>query len=277
MSRIIYTPYEYKKPRKPFLGKESWQMGIVVFGLLVLLGGGVYLLRLPQWQISEFEISGLNVLTTEEIGNVIRGVLGGSRLFLFPRSSFFLASSGAVVSGLQKAYPRIKQVSVKKEFPDKLNIFIAERALWGIFCSSLSEKKESPQQCVYVDETGFAYEYAPSSQGSLIMKIKDDRTVSVPAQLVDPALMAQMIFSAQEIEKATRVEVTGYELSSKIPREFWLETNEGFKLFLNRSDDVSKTLNILKTVLEEDIKEKRSRLEYIDLRFGNKVFYKFRK
>ena len=70
--------------------------------------------------------------------------------------------------------------------------------------------------------------------------------------------------------------VIGYQLFSKIPGEIRVTVSDGFKIYFNRDDDLENAFVVIKTVLEEEIKEKRSRLDYIDARFGNKVFYKLR-
>jgi hypothetical protein len=47
-------------------------------------------------------------------------------------------------------------------------------------------------------------------------------------------------------------------------------------LILNVKDDYSRVFSVLKTVLENEIKDKAKDIDYIDLRFGNKVFYKYK-
>ena len=44
-----------------------------------------------------------------------------------------------------------------------------------------------------------------------------------------------------------------------------------------KDDDIEYQLSNLKYVLDEEIKARRGELEYVDLRLGNKVYYKYLK
>ncbi len=52
-------------------------------------------------------------------------------------------------------------------------------------------------------------------------------------------------------------------------------TKEGWQIFINSEVDLEKQLTSLLQILEEEI-EDRNDLEYIDLRFGSKMFYKIK-
>ncbi|MBI2640600.1 MAG: FtsQ-type POTRA domain-containing protein [Candidatus Sungbacteria bacterium] len=269
MSRVIYTPREERLPRRRFHMRRFFLV-LAAFSLLgVIIAGMVYVLRFPRWQIREISFSGLEVLSQEEIASKIKHELQGEFAALIPRSSFFLAETASLAESLQKEFPRIEQISIKKDFPDKLKISAKERKLFGIFCGQSS--------CAYIDASGFAYESAPNFSGSLITKIKSDAPdPAVGQNAVEPALMERLIFLGEEIKRSLGIMSVVHELSSQAPREIRVETDEGFKIFFNRDDDFQNVFRVLKTVLDEEIKEKRARLEYIDVRFGNKAFYRLK-
>ncbi len=54
-----------------------------------------------------------------------------------------------------------------------------------------------------------------------------------------------------------------------------LQTSENWFILLNEQNDSQITYQNLKIALDQ-IADKRKNLSYIDLRFGNKVFYKFK-
>jgi hypothetical protein len=57
-------------------------------------------------------------------------------------------------------------------------------------------------------------------------------------------------------------------------REVYLK--EGWYILLNDKNEPDQTFSNLELVLDQEIKEKRPKLDYIDLRFGKKVFYKLK-
>ena len=53
-------------------------------------------------------------------------------------------------------------------------------------------------------------------------------------------------------------------------------TKEGWKIILNdKNEPKSAHLNLV-TALDANIKDKRTKLDYIDLRLGNKIYFKYR-
>lgn len=266
-SRILYTARE-TKPVKKISKKRIWFL-LVFFGLTAFLIGGVYLLRLSYWQIRKVEVGSSGVLTPQEIKAKIDDFLPGKILYFLPRSSFLLFSSSGLAAILQEDFPQIESLSIQKKFPDSLGVTVKERELFGVFCN---------EECVYIDKKGFAYDSAPSSSGSLLVKIKSDAArAQVGSTVVDSTLMNDFLLLFAGVGKASGVKAIAYEFSVKIPSEIKVETSERFKLIFKRGGDFEKAFRALKTVLEQEVKDKRSQLEYIDLRFGNKVFYRFRK
>lgn len=266
-SRIVYAPRENKKISRFSRTRLFIYAGILIF--IFMAGGAVYAMRLSQWQIKEISLSGLGVLGEEEIVAVIKESFSGNLAFLIPRSSFFIVSTQRLVSALEEKFPRIRQVSITKSFPNLLRVSVKERKPFGIFCAVL--------RCAYVDDSSFAYEEAPNSIGSLIIKITSDaEDLKIPAQAVDNLLFERMKLVAEGLKDKFDFDTIGYQLFSKIPREIRVTTSEGFQIYINRDDDFESVFRVLKKVLDEEIKEKRLQLEYIDARFGNKVFYKFK-
>jgi hypothetical protein len=49
-------------------------------------------------------------------------------------------------------------------------------------------------------------------------------------------------------------------------------TSEGWSMTFDINSDIVESINNLKLVLSQKIKD-RKKLHYIDLRFGNKIFY----
>mgnify|MGYP001584407790 FL=1 len=225
-------------------------------------------MQLPYWRIKNIEIRGLEALGDEDIKLKVYQALDGKYLFFLSRDSILTLRTNFLTEKLKKEFPKIEKITITKSFPDTLKIDLAERKLFGIFCSV--------SNCAYIDNTGFAYESSPSSSGSLILKIvSDQEETKVGVQSLEPALMEQVIFLGKETEKVAGAKVIAYELSLRFPREIHITTSEGFKIYFNRADDFTNVFKVLRTVLNEEIKDRRANLDYIDLRFGNKVFYKW--
>lgn len=276
--RILYMPRDQKiyssRSRRP----RRLLPYILLCGMIILAAAGVFVIRLPSLQARSVTIEGIVSLDESDIRSVVLSSLQGSYAFVFPRSFLFFVSGAALTGTLTHAYPLIAAVQIEKIMPDALRIIIRERELFGILCNQVKSPEgasEKDPECAYLDTEGVAYEHAPNSTGFLINRIYTDfSTLNVGAQIVDVKIVQLMSRLKHDTERITKSRVTGFTLFKKIPDEIHLSV-DGFTLMYKREDDYSRPLNALVAVLKE-IGAKRSRLQYIDLRFGNKVFYKFK-
>lgn len=272
MTHILYIPKNPKRPRI-FLKKALYLLG-AVFVLIFVAGGLVFLLRMPFFKISEIELSGFSYLTSGELENKIREELGGNYFFILPKNSFFLLNSAALETTIISSFPRVRHLVVNKKYPNKIMISLTERSVWGIICEKSTE--ETAKHCVYVDTSGFSLEEAPLTFGSLITKVAADFGVGPWRQLISSSTAHSMQNIRNTLLDKHNIEVIGYELSEKLPGEIRVLTSDGFKIFFLGKEPLEKSMQILGSLLEGEIKEKKDMLDYIDLRFGNKVFYKYK-
>lgn len=272
--RIIYTPERTHHRGK---SRPSLKVAAISIAIVILMATFMFVFRYPEWQLAKINVSGTQALSSEAIKSFIEEEISGNYAFLIPKRSVFLLKEGDLASKIKGEFPRIQEVSLERHFPDRLTANIVERELWGILCNdNFTPDNQEDIDCVFIDPEGRALDHAPNSSGSLIVKIKTDfSSLSLGEHVLEPSLAKYLKNFGEKIEVGISSKVTVYELSSILLGEFRITLDDGFFLVLARKADVGSVLKVLKTVLDEEVKEKRSRLEYVDLRFGNKVFYKF--
>lgn len=235
------------------------------------------LLRLPQLQAKNISFSGLKTFFADELQESVRQEISGSYGLIIPKQSIFLIRGKTLEQGLLKNFPRLKTVEISRRFPDTLAIVVEERDLWAILCNDgYTPENTEDLSCLYLDQTGFAFEEAPYSVGSLILKVRTDYPEINPGRQILAPETAKGIERLQEQAQEAGIRAWRYELFGQVPSEIKMETDEGFALFFLREDDFANAFRVLKTLLEREIKDKRKALEYIDLRFGNKAFYRLK-
>lgn len=276
MSRIVYTASSPSRKRAAWSKKKTICVALAIF-ILILSSATIYVFRLPQWQITTIAVSGTESLKEEEVRGMLEAALDGMYYLLLPKRSILLADVKALQDFLKNKILKIETADIMKEFPHTLHVAIRERRLWGIFCNDILPETADNAQCAYVDTGGFIYEEAPRATGPLIVKIRSDGERPEIGKTAIPREKAERI---QEIvrlfSERLAIETAGFELLSKIPREVRLVSREGFKIYFDYTESPEELTKILHTILVEKIKEKRSTLDYIDARFGNKVFYKLK-
>lgn len=185
---------------------------------------------------------------------------------LFSRKNIFLYPKSAIESGLSEEFPRIKEVTVAREslLASALLVTVEERKPYATWCAS---------SCYVFDVRGFIFAEkteTPEKQyvfyGGLIAG------EDVIGQTLLEGRLADVIAFLDSLATA------GYE-----PQGFTIDSEKDFTVSLAKEQKIlasfempaSDILRNLTTALEaEGLKEKFESLEYIDLRFGNRVYYK---
>lgn len=286
-SRILYTPRQPKRKQKKFSGEK---LRVILafagfFALLALFGGAVHL---PYFQIRDIEINEATtaagaMITVErderELRTVLDELLAGRKALVIPRRFIFAVGSRNLEERLLTALPRFESITVAKRFPHALSISYVKRIFFALLCSDRT--KSEIRSCGYVDRTGFIYEDAPEASGSLIVKIQSDLPeVKIGMRAIDEATIRQMAIFGDGVRRISGLRLTAYELTRMAPDELRLRvapsTGGEFTLIVKKNDDPESALQILQTVLVKEIKNRASRLDYVDLRLGSKVFYKYK-
>ena len=281
-NRIFYIPKEKKQflSRKKKYNLRMVASFVMVAVMLVLVFFGV---RWRALQIEKISISGLSAIQEEDVNREISSVLSGSFVTgLIPYRFLLIAPAGTIIARIKEKFPLISDVEIKKEFPNTLAVTVTERRLFGVLCNDGIREGVVPEQgkdiqCAYLDTNGIAYQKAPKTEGFLIMKVSTDaENIPLEESAVDSAAMRRMIALNHKLPSIIGSPILGYQLLRNSSHELRAVTKPGFVLIMKQDGDMDALFYILKTVLEKEIGSKRKSLDYIDLRFGNKVFYKFK-
>ncbi len=283
-SRILYTP---RQPKRKKFSKERLRILLAFAGLLALIGLCIGTVRLAYFRIRDVsvaEIPGdIGMIGTEqdaeELKAAIDGALSGSYVLIMPKRFIFGVSGRTLEQQLLVALPRLATVSVAKQFPHGLSVSYTKRIFFGLLCNDLN--KTGIRSCGYIDRAGFVYEDAPEASGSLIVKVKSDLpSVKVGTHAIDEQTAKQMALFGDGVGRIAGLRLIAYELAVQAPDELRMHVappaGGGFMLIVKKDDNPETILRVLRTVLDEEIKTDKSKLDYIDLRLGNKVFFKLR-
>lgn len=273
MSRILYTTARHEKKMSAVARGRTFCMLAGALAVCVIAAAIFFLWR-PAWQIRHVMIQGLHAVPESAIRENVARSIAGAYGWVIPRGSIIAARTGAIGDQIKKEFPAVREVAVARRFPDALDVSVTERSLWSIFCSDL---KIAARSCVAIDESGYAYASSPEVTGALLLRVRSDGAdVSVGSFAVEHGVVDRMRTLANGLPAAAGSAPLNFELRTELPSEIRAFMPEGYRIIFRRDDDAARSLAILKKVLDEEIGGKRKRLDYIDLRFGNKVFYKMK-
>ena len=274
-NRLDIKKRKYRlKRKKPFYKKRWFRLGLLV---LILLGETLYLAFFsPVFQIKEIEVRGFSKISSREIQNFVKEEVKWNFLF-FSSGSIFLLNSKDIEKVILERFLRVASCNLKRVFPDKLVIYLQERRPVAVLCSNDSENNNKRKRnCYFIDEEGVVFEKSFEEENKYL-KIKSTRE--------SPIKLGERIFPREKLEKFLEIQryleknlkISLESISPGNKERLIVKTGKNWEIYFNLKEDLKKQLRNLKLVLEEKIlPEKRKDLEYIDLRFGNRVYYKTR-
>lgn len=243
----------------------------VFFSFLLVFSAIAGFFHIPFFNVKKIEVSGNGAVTAESIKEIVAEKISGKRGWLFPQKNFFLIPEREIENALRAEILRIKSAEIKKHPFDELAAIIQERQ--NSFLACVKDK------CAFADENGFVFEEAPDFSEGIFLKFYDERgKTEQPA-----ALIGKNILPEGETAKLAafgdllgKIKVEPAKIILKDESIYEVQTGENWRIILNDKNEPKQALLNLAAALESEIKEPRRKLDYVDLRFGNKVYFKYK-
>jgi len=290
--RYFKSRFLYKKKKRRILNLRALFFIAIVLGMGAAAFSAYSLAYLDYWQIKFISVSVPESVEKDDVYAAIQESFDEKAAFFIPKSNYFFVSAASLAERIQRRLPRIRDVRLEKKFPDTLLVSASEREVYAIYCwSGIEDYSASTtlsklpmfdpredETCFYIDREGVMFESAVFVESRLFPIIHADEIENfvegesrLPAGIIDFFEAAR--FAMKEKTGITLVSLT---LSRDIPKDYILGTNFGWFAVVPRDASVSEWVLHLKTVLDSKIRTRLADVEYVDLRFGSKVFYKYR-
>lgn len=264
----------YKKPKRikkkgSLLKNRFFWLGVSLAALGELLFYIVVLL--PLFQIQEVRVGGNAEVSENTIKNVVLHNLWRGFLF-FPTASIVLADTPGIQDSLLKALIELDTVSIQRKFPSILSIWVQEKKIVALLCEESG--------CLALDKDGFAFKKVEPSQDFPIVNSSEKVLESLGSVAVPKDALSTILDFSKEMERRSVLPQEEAGISSfDIVSENRIDANVsgGWSVYFSPAQDLSWQITKLQAVLENKIPpEKRKKLEYIDVRFGDQAYFKYR-
>ena len=258
-------------------------------GFVAIFIGLIYISRISKLNISQIEISGNNVIDTEAIKELVNSNLTGKYFWVFPKTNFVIFPKNKIINELATKFKRLKNISIEtdRKNPQILDVTVSEREAKYTWCGAeKSLVEDSSEKCYFLDDGGYVFDVAPYFSNEVYFKFYG--VAKEGSDDPSGAYFSQNIFSKLVLFKeavgniglkpsAFVLENSGGIYMTIFPKN---SLNENPKIILTTDLDFEKAARNLQKALDTDplktdFEKKYASLQYIDLRFGNKVYYKF--
>ena len=281
--------YHRKEFRNPFFGQRQaagrrrpfmlWTVAAVVFLTFI-----IWLYRSSTFQIQTIEVRGEPVVGEQEIRDDVSQQLGKRRWLIFSQRNIFFFNAQKAEGALAEQYGEA-YLTVKKKYFQTVVVSVntdISRIVWS-----------TGQQTFYLDATGVALREAADLQSTVELSQGTTEVVRTQNQFGDHPLVVdesgaavtigQEATSPQLVEFIAAVtaavsaradfKVAHYTMVNPYADWLTMQTTSGWAAYFKTADRADAQVSRLLLVLNQKVTD-RSKLEYVDLRYGDKVFYK---
>lgn len=293
-----------KKLRDKQKRQRIRRFGLIITAVIVLLGAVAGVSYINALEIHNVTVSGNSVVTTDELTHYIRDELSGRRLALFSRKNAFIYPKSAIVAGVYDRFTRVRDVDIGLKEINTLAVTVEERtphALWcgdgsvfvdedrGIAVGETPAQGSGEQQCYFLDDTGFIYGPAPHFTGYVFFTYYGPvEGEIIGSRYVDEDYFADVEFFIKSLRDLNLNPIafarfdTG-ESRVYLQKETGREGSIGGYIIFHSGDDLDAVYENIRVLIEKEVLAEKlaeagkdAELAYIDLRYGNKVFYRIR-
>jgi cell division septal protein FtsQ len=245
------------------------RLALVSLGALVLLLAVVVgLSYLPFLQVRDVVVSGTTTLATSTIAGYIEGQIAGHYLLVVPKRNIFIYPKHSIADGLLKKFPELRAADVHAGNFHTIAADVVEREPKALWCES--------QQCYLMDQGGVVYASAEGTDG-FVSYLGYAEGESLPRQYLTPEKFESLFALVDAVsQKLPDTPVETVAIDAQQDAEATLSNGFVVKFALgDAGGDVFErfTLALASGPFAE---HSLGDFEYLDLRFGDKLYYKLK-
>lgn len=242
-------------------------VGIVITITLGVLTAFVwYVSHVQSLQIQSVEIVGGQTIPHEVIKDAVESELSGSYFKIVPKRFLPMYPKQHIYDRVE-SINRVKHVQVERS-GGTLTVVFDEYVPYALWCAA-----PETETCLFIDATGYAFAQAPELQGSAFVRYVDEGVV--PQQDVkgfDREFITQSEQFIDELENGLSLYVTHVLRHGSYDVDYTIAGGGVIKI--SQSIPMQESFENLQTLLLSDAFKhiEPGSFQYIDLRFGEKVF-----
>jgi hypothetical protein len=264
--------------------RVSLSVGLIVSFFLFILA----LFSSKQVAIRSVLFEGNKAVSDEELFALVTPHLEGTYAHLLSRRNIFIFPKDAIEADILTSFVRIESVVIDREGLSKILVAVVERDPAGLWCGpAIVGSPVATASCYFIDETALAFAVAPRMNGGSFVIYER----ALPLKPIGKTLessegfneLGHLIDSFATLGFNTR-RVIWKEDALELVTMFSTKTGEeGVRLRVPLAGPYEQAFTNLASIVQSQKSKKVGAdeepfvfvdLEYIDLRFENKIFYK---
>lgn len=278
-----------KKKKRIHLVRSFLVAGILI-SLTAILSLGSHI---PEMTIQSVAVQGTALLFEEDLQEYAEDKISGKYWKIFRRANFIIYPRNSIKEGLLDTYPELLNVATSLQGLQALTVNIEERTPIALWCGEeLPRDDESGSVtdpvCYFIDAKSVIFKEAPHFRGVVFFEIYGKiQGEKVRTNSSKEAPLGVLLMDENKLKRIMAFSDVFNAMGMSVLKLVYTEDNDAFfllknnvKIIFNREQDFEETLNNLESIfdagelLRSDFVDRATTLEYIDLRFPNRVFFK---
>lgn len=262
----IKKDYQHKEFVNPYFNRQNRGFNIFLYLKILAIILLIYVVIYSDlFKIKQVDISGLNMIDKAELETLVNHQLDSWRWYLLPQRNLILMDRGLLADRINSQY-NLKSLTIKKSW-NKISIVIEEKISFLIVYNQ--------RNFYFVDEEGRATLIISETEAQQywnefpLLNV-GEQPITIGDQIISVKMVAFLIKLNEQL-KHKPLPIYGYE--ARAGEEVALVSKQGWRGIFSVDSDPQIALDNLLLVLNEKV-EDQIQLQYIDVRFGDKVFYK---
>jgi cell division septal protein FtsQ len=264
------SPVLRKKVQKRRLSPVQVQLliGVCIAVVVALLVTCVwYVTRIESLQITKIEVIGGTTIPHATIESNINTLLTGTYARIIPKRFRLFYPHDELVERI-KGLDRVKNVQVEVTDAQTITVVFDEYIPYALWCATADSTS-----CLFIDAAGFAFSQAPSLEGSAFVRyVEGSSTPKVGSYSFDTKYIKDTALFVEELREKLSLYVTHVTKVGTYDIEYTI--SGGGVIKVSQTKPMQDTFKNLETILlsKEFEHIEPGAFQYIDLRFGDKVF-----
>jgi len=274
----------FKRKRR----KRLIRIGLVILSVIFVVGITSYISHRSKIRISKVELAGGVLVTKAEVESESLKYMNGSYFWLFPKNNALWYPNKNLQNYLRETFKRIDTINISRKDFKTITIEITERKPIATWCDPLPNSTTTPlmedgsnlENCYFLDQNGTIFAPAPYFSGDAYFKYYGLVVTDRPIGMQYIASTTEFSEIIDFIEAIKKLGIKPKYLIAKGNNEFSLATGGSGQIYFDTKIPLSRVAENLAALLRTpELSTTSSQdlpVEYIDMRFGNKLFYKLK-
>lgn len=266
LSTLQSAKYLQKKKKQRILTITIYSIASLIVILAILFSFRLSFLRVTNISVNDT----LNI-KSEEIKNDVLDMISGNYYFIIPKDSYFFLSKEKIKNKIVDDFKKINTIEIKNKGITGLEIEITERQPEVMICDGFREDEEG-EHCSFADKQGIIFEKVATSSDKIYFKYYS-------SEEIDKDKFLQLQNFVKNVENSGII-ATGLLLSEDGSYELYIKNVDQSiaVVYFDDRTSLDKVVSNLSVFWKNSINKKIGsdsipNFEYINLRFGNNVFY----